>query len=114
MLSSKRQKRTMIGMTVCMIPVAVAIVLTLTHEKACFAASAPSVEEITVETEEEPKRADFDDMSAMPCIDPEGFREWYEEYQGETETQEETDEPETTEEARPNDSGAADEAFRAE
>lgn len=112
MLSKRKQKRTMIGMTVCMIPVAVAIVLTLTHEKACFAASAPSVEEITVETAEALERAEFDDLSAMPCIDPEGFRKWYEEYQGET--QEEINEPETTEEARPDDSGTADEAFRAE
>lgn len=95
MLSSKRQKRTMIGMTVCMIPVAVSIVLTLTHEKACFAASAPSVaasapsvEEITVETEEEPKRADFDDMSAMPCENPEAFRKWLATYEEETDEQE--------------------------
>ena len=96
MLSKRKQKRTMIGMTVCMIPVAVAIVLTLTHEEACFAASAASVEEITVETAEALERAEFDDLSAMPCIDPEGFRKWYEEYQGET--QEEINEQETSEE----------------
>ena len=102
MLSSKRQKRTMIGMTACMIPVTVAIVLTLTHEKACFAASAPSVEEITVDTEEEPKRADFDDLSAMPCDNPEAFRKWLETYEEGTYEQEASKETpaETTEEIR--------------
>lgn len=46
-----------------------------------YAAPVAQVEDFTEEESETSEMAFFDDQSAMPCVDPEGFAAWYEEYQ---------------------------------
>ena len=46
-----------------------------------YAAPVALVEDFTEESSETSETGLFDDQSAMPCVDPEGFAAWYEEYQ---------------------------------
>ena len=46
-----------------------------------YAAPVTQVEDFTEESSETSETGLFDDQSAMPCVDPEGFAAWYEEYQ---------------------------------
>lgn len=46
-----------------------------------YAAPIALVEDFTEEPSETSETGLFDDQSAMPCVDPEGFAAWYEEYQ---------------------------------
>lgn len=59
----------------------IAAVLVLTaSKKAVFAASVYDDEQIPAYSVESPEMADFDADSAMPCVDADAFREWYETY----------------------------------
>ena len=46
-----------------------------------YAAPVCAVEDFTEESSETSETGLFDEDSAMPCVDPEGFAAWYEEYQ---------------------------------
>lgn len=78
----------------------IAAVLVLTASKnVVFADDAVSDEYFIDETAKVPEKGQIRANSAMPCDDPDGFRNWYEDHRRNYE-------PETEEEARPDDGGA--------
>lgn len=71
---------------IAMIPLAVAIILTLCDAKiVAFADEEISTEDFIEETEKEAETADFDAESGMPCVNPEPLRRFLETYEAETE-----------------------------
>lgn len=72
-------------MTICsigMIPLVAMIIITLCGaEFEAYAAPVAQIEDFTEESSETSETGLFDDQSAMPCVDPEVFAAWYEEYQ---------------------------------
>lgn len=62
-------------------------------ENASYTGYGIADDNFTEETSKEPEKCLFDENSAMPCVDSEAFRSWYEEHRREYE-------PQTSEEAR--------------
>lgn len=100
MLTKRQQKRTMIRISISMIPLAVMIGLTLTQNLGVCRASTIEAEEFTIETPKAQETGQIRRESGMPCENREQFERWYETY--ECETAEETTD-------RPNESTATDE-----
>lgn len=75
-----KQTKTILTGWILMIPLAVMIVLVLLQNMGALEAHAVPVEQVVEEEAETSETGLFDANSAMPCVDTESFRRWYENY----------------------------------
>lgn len=91
MLTKRQQKRTMIRISISMIPLAVMIGLTLTQNLGVSEGFCSTVEEIPIEESATQGKGQIRCLSGMPCENREQFMRWYEEYEQKT-SEEDADE----------------------
>ena len=84
MLTKRQQKRTMIRISISMIPLAVMIGFVLTQNLGVCRAFTIEAEEIIIETPEAWEKGQIRCESGMPCENRGQFMRWYKEYEQET------------------------------